>query len=161
MHDIQLFGRLEVRTRGIRLFGDDFGGAGPRQLLALLALRGEWSLVELADTLGVRTDTVKADLGILRDHLEPGVRRRDSVITTQRGRARLRTDRVHVDTATFDQLLATAAGRPPDRAARPLAAAAFLASRPLLEDEDAPWAAEARAEYRAKLIMAGDPQPIG
>ncbi|GAA1604057.1 hypothetical protein [Actinoplanes couchii] len=161
MHDIQLFGRLEVRTRGIRLTGDDLGGARPRQLLALLALRGEWSLVELAGTLGVPADTVKHDLGILREHLEPGVRRRDSVVATGRGRARLLADRVHVDTATFDQLLATAAGRPAARAARPLAAAAFLASRPLLEDEDAPWAAEARAEYRAKLIMAGDPQPIG
>ncbi|HWS31549.1 MAG TPA: hypothetical protein VN408_02270 [Actinoplanes sp.] len=161
MHDIQLFGRLEVRTRGIRLTGADLGGDRPRQLLALLALRGEWSLRELAGTLGVPADTVKHELGILRDHLEPGTRPRDSVIATQRGRARLLADRVHVDTATFDRLLASAAGRPASRAARPLAAAALLASRPLLEGEDAPWAAEARAEYRAKLIMAGDPQPIG
>jgi hypothetical protein len=161
MHDIQLFGVLEVRTRGIRLSGDDFGGARPRHLLALLALRGEWSLVELADTLEVSLSTLKEDLGILRDRLEPGVHRRDSVITSRRGRVGLAPDRVHVDTATFDQLVAAAAERPPARAARPLAAAAFLASRPLLEDEDAPWAAEARAEYRAKLIMASDPQPIG
>jgi hypothetical protein len=37
---------------------------------------------------------------------------------------------------------------------KPLTAAAFLATRPLLEDEDAPWAAELRSEYRAKLLMA-------
>jgi hypothetical protein len=160
MHDIQLFGVLEVRTRGIRLSGEDFGGARPRHLLALLALRGEWSLVELAGTLGVSPTTLKDDLGILRDRLEPGVGRRDSVITSDRDRVALAQERVHVDTATFDQLVAMAAERPPARAARPLAAAAFLASRPLLEDEDAPWAAEARAEYRAKLIMASDPQPI-
>jgi hypothetical protein len=160
MHDIQLFGRLEVRTRGIRLTGDDFGGARPRHLLALLALRGEWSLVELADTLGVSTNTLKDDLAMLRDRLEPGVRPRDSVIATHRGRVRLVTERVHVDAATFDELIAIAAERKPARAARLLAAAAFLASRPLLEDEDAPWAAEARAEYRAKLIMASAPQPI-
>ena len=159
MHDIQLFGSIEVRTRGIRLTGDDFGGARPRHLLALLALRGERSLVELADTLGVGIATVKDDLAVLRDHLEPGARRHDSVITTHRDRVRLAPDRVHVDTDTFDGLLAAAAGRPPARAVRPLAAAAALASRPLLEDEDAPWAAEARAEYRAKLIMASDPQP--
>jgi hypothetical protein len=160
MHDIQLFGHLEVRTRGLRLTGDDFGGARPRHLLALLALRGERSIVELADTLGVCTATVKDDLAILRDRLEPEARRNDSVITTHRGRVRLVSERVHVDTDTFDGLLAAAAGRPPARAARPLAAAAMLASRPLLEDEDAPWAAEARAEYRAKLIMASDPQPV-
>ncbi|GIE81526.1 hypothetical protein Aph02nite_74760 [Actinoplanes philippinensis] len=161
MHDIQLFGVLEVRTRGIRLSGEDFGGARPRHLLALLALRGEWSLVELADTLGVSATTLNDDLGILRDRLEPGVGHRDSVITSHQGRVGLARERVHIDTVTFDQLVAMAAERPPARAARPLAAAAFLASRPLLEDEDAVWAAEARAEYRAKLITASEPQPIG
>ena len=160
MHDIQLFGRLEVRTRGIRLHGDDFGGVRPRHLLALLALRGELSLVDLADTLGVSTATVKHDLEILRERLEPGARRRDVVLSVHRGRARLLPERTHVDTATFDELVAIAGERTAARAARPLAAAAFLASRPLLEDEDAPWAAEARAEYRAKLIMASTPQPI-
>ncbi|MEV0895764.1 hypothetical protein [Actinoplanes sp. NPDC049802] len=160
MFDIQLFGPLEVRTRGIVLSGDDFGGARPRHLLALLALRGGWSLVELAGTLGVTTATVKSDLAVLRDRLEPGVRDRDSVVVGRRGVFRLDPDRVHVDAATFDQLLAVAAGRPQARAARPLAAAGVLASRPLLEDEDAPWAAEARAEYRAKMIMASAPQPI-
>ncbi|WP_433793733.1 hypothetical protein [Actinoplanes sp. CA-252034] len=161
MHDIQLFGVLEVRTRGIRLSGEDFGGARPRHLLALLALRGEWSFVELADTLGVSATTLEDDLGILRDRLEPGVRHGDSVITSRQGRVALSRERVHVDTATFDRLVAVAAERPPARAARPLAAAAFLASRPLLEGEDVAWAAEARAEYRTKLIMASDPQPIG
>ncbi|GGN68059.1 hypothetical protein GCM10010112_32020 [Actinoplanes lobatus] len=160
MFDIQLFGPIEVRTRGIVLSGEDFGGARPRHLLALLALRGGRSLVELADTLSVAPATVKSDLAVLRDRLEPGVRDRESVITGRRGTFRLDPDRVHVDAATFDQLLTVASGRSADRATRPLAAAEVLASRPLLEDEDAPWAAEARAEYRAKLIMASAPQPI-
>ncbi|MFC7532634.1 hypothetical protein [Actinoplanes sp. GCM10030250] len=154
MFDIQLFGRLEVRTRGISLSGDDFGGRRPRHLLALLALRGERSLVELAELLDVPPGTVKDDLRLLRDHLEPGVRSRDSVIATHRGHLHLVPERVRVDAATFDALIAAAAGRPAERAARPLAAAAFLASRPLLEGEDAPWAAEARGEYRAKLLVA-------
>ncbi|WP_229073032.1 hypothetical protein [Actinoplanes sp. DH11] len=159
MFDIQLFGRLEVRTRGIRLGGDDFGGERPRHLLALLALRGDRSFVELAGLLGGPVDAVRADVAALRDSLEPGVRDRDSVVTSRRGRLRLVPDRVPVDTATFDELIAAAAGRTAERAARPLTAAAYLASRPLLEDENAPWAAEARAEYRAKLIMAG-PAPV-
>ncbi|MEU4419400.1 hypothetical protein AB0F81_02160 [Actinoplanes sp. NPDC024001] len=154
MYDIQLFGRIEVRTRGIQLSGNDFGGERPRHLLALLALRGERSAVELADTLGVAPATVKDDLRVLRERLEPGARERDSVVVTHRGRYHLAPERVRVDVATFDALVRAAAGRPAERAARPLSAAAFLASRPLLEEETAPWAAEARAEYRAKLVMA-------
>ena len=51
MYDIQLFGRLEVRTRGIRLAGRDFGGVKPRHILALLALRGGLHSEELAQLL--------------------------------------------------------------------------------------------------------------
>jgi DNA-binding SARP family transcriptional activator len=154
MFDIQLFGRIEVRTRGVRLAGADFGGDRPRHLLALLALRGEASISELADLLGTGKKTLAGDLGILREHLEPGVTERESVIVTQRGRLRLNPERVRIDVARFDELITVAAGRPAERAVKPLTAAAFLASRPLLEDEDAPWAAEARTTYRAKLAMA-------
>jgi DNA-binding SARP family transcriptional activator len=154
MFDIQLFGRIEVRTRGVRLSGADFGGDRPRHLLALLALRGEASISELADLLGTGRKNVEADLGILRQHLEPGASPRESVFVTQRGRLSFDPERVRVDVARFDELIALAASRPAGRAVKPLTAAAFLASRPLLEDEDAPWAAEARNEYRAKLMMA-------
>ena len=51
MHDIQLFGRLEVRTRGLRLAGRDFGGIKPRHILALLALRGPLAKAELTELL--------------------------------------------------------------------------------------------------------------
>jgi DNA-binding SARP family transcriptional activator len=154
MFDIQLFGRIEVRTRGVRLSGADFGGDRPRHLLALLALRGETSIKELADLLNTGKKSVEADLSVLRAHLEPGSNTRDSVIITHRGRVFLDPDRVRVDVARFDELIAAAAGRPADRAIKPLTAAAFVAAHPLLEDEDAPWAAEARNEYRAKLVMA-------
>jgi hypothetical protein len=154
MFDIQLFGRVEVRTRGIRLVGADFGGDRPRHLLALIALRGEVSTSELADLLRTKKKDVETDMSVLREKLEPGVAARESVIVTRRGRWALDPERVRVDVARFDELIAAAAGRPAGRAVKPLTAAAFLASRPLLEDEDEPWAAEARAEYRAKLVMA-------
>ena len=157
MFDIQLFGRVEVRTRGLRLSGADFGGDRPRHLLALLALRGEASISELADVLGTSKKSVEADLSVLRAHLEPGVNPRESVIIAHRGRLRLHPERVRVDVARFDELIAIAAGRPADRAVKPLTAAAFLATHPLLEDEDEPWAAELRNEYRAKLVMARRP----
>ena len=154
MFDIQLFGRLEVRTRGICLVGPDFGGDRPRHLLALLALRGEASISELAELVQAKMKAVETGVAALRQHLEPGVGPRESVIITQRNRMVLDPERVRVDVARFDELIAAAAGRPAERAVKPLTAAAFLANRPLLEDEDAPWAAEARAEYRAKLIMS-------
>lgn len=159
MFDIQLFGRVEVRTRGIRLVGSDFGGDGPRHLLAVLALRGGLSIVELTDLLGRKKKAIEGDLSILRERLEPDTSSRDSVIVTRRGRWSFDPERVRIDVARFDELIAAAAGRPADRAVKPLAAAAFLANRPLLEDEDAPWAAEARAEYRAKLLTTA--QPVG
>ena len=154
MFDIQLFGHIEVRTRGVRLAGADFGGDRPRHLLALLALRGEASISELAELLSTGRKKLEGALGILREHLEPGVGPRESVIVTQRGRLSFDPERVRVDVARFDELIAVAADRPAERAVKPLTAASFLASRPLLEDEDAPWAAEARNEYRAKLVMA-------
>src|SRR3954467_7912372 len=157
MFDIQLFGRIEVRTRGVRLSGADFGGDRPRHLLALLALRGEVSIKELADLLGTSKKSVEADLSVLRAHLEPGTNPRESVIVAHRGRLRLDPERVRVDVARFDELIALAAGRPSERAVKPLTAAAFLATRPLLENEDEPWAAELRNEYRAKLVMAQRP----
>jgi hypothetical protein len=154
MFEIQLFGRLEVRTRGIRLTGADFGGNRPRHVLALLALRGERSVAELAEVLRTTSKTVEGDLAVLRRRLEPQVSPRDSVIVGHRGRYTLDPERVRIDVARFDELIAAAAGRPAERAVKPLTAAAFLAGRPLLEDEDVPWAAEARAQYRAKLVMA-------
>src|SRR4051794_7290002 len=80
MFEIQLFGRLQVRTRGIRLSGADSGGARPRHLLALLALRGEMSTSELSELLHAPKKTIEADLSVLRHHLEPNTGARDSVI---------------------------------------------------------------------------------
>jgi len=154
MFDIQLFGQLEVRTRGECLAGDDFGGDRPRHLFALLALRGEASMSELAELFRTTPKAIESDLAVLRQHLEPGVTARDSVVVTHRNHVALDQDRVRVDAARFDELITAAAGRPANRAVKPLTAAAYLASRPLLEDVDEPWAAEARAEYRAKLVLS-------
>lgn len=154
MFDIQLFGRVEVRTRGIRLVGTDFGGDRPRHLLALIALRGELSTSELAGILNTGKNDVETDMSVLRDKLEPGVSSKDSVVMGRRDRWSLNPERVRVDVALFDELIAAAANRPAERAVKPLTAATFVANRPLLEDENEPWAADARAEYRAKLLTA-------
>ncbi|WP_127504509.1 hypothetical protein [Actinoplanes solisilvae] len=151
MFDIQLFGPVEVRTRGVVLAGTDFGGDQPRHLLALLALRGEMSTSELAGMLGEKKNSVESDMSVLRDRLEPGAAPRDSVVRREGSRWSLDPDRVRVDVARFDELVAAAASRPADRAVKPLTAASYVAARPLLEDENQPWATEARAEYRAKL----------
>ncbi|GAA0491514.1 hypothetical protein Ade02nite_22490 [Paractinoplanes deccanensis] len=147
MFDIQLFGRVEVRTRGTLLAGHDLGGDRPRRLLALLALRGPQSTAELADALEEKNNDIESDMSVLQDKMEPMIHR-------HRGRWSLDPDQVRVDVHRFDELLAAAAGRPAERALKPLTAATFLAARPLLEDEDTPWAAEARAAYRAKLVTA-------
>ncbi|MBL7260395.1 AfsR/SARP family transcriptional regulator [Paractinoplanes lichenicola] len=151
MFDIQLFGRVEVRTRGVLLAGTDFGGDHPRRILALLALRGEMSTSELAGVLGEKKKSVESDMSVLRDHLEPGTRPRDSVVRRRDGRWSLDPDRVRIDVARFDELITAALGRPAERRVKPLTAASFVACRPLLEEEDLPWAAEARDAYRTKL----------
>src|SRR4051794_21260415 len=105
MFDIQLFGRLEVRTRGICLIGADLGGDRPRQLFALLALRDGSSISELSELVRATGAAVETGLAVLRRHLEPGVQTQDSVIVARRGRYLLDPDRVRVDVARFDELI--------------------------------------------------------
>jgi DNA-binding SARP family transcriptional activator len=160
MYDIQLFGRLEVRTRGVRLAGGDFGGVRPRHILALLALRGAMHRTELADLLcdgrppAGPMATVEDDVTLLRHRLDPTSTVRNSVITSSNGGYELVAERVRVDVARFDELVAAAHGRTAERALRPLTAAAHLADRPLLADEEPAWATAARSRYRAKLRAA-------
>ena len=80
MFDIQLFGRIEVRTRGVRLAGADFGGDRPRHLLALLALRGEASISELADLLGTGRRRWRATSASCASTWSQGCAARESVI---------------------------------------------------------------------------------
>jgi DNA-binding SARP family transcriptional activator len=159
MYEIQLFGPLEVRTRGVRLTGDDFGGVTPRNILALLALHGDLHRSELAELLwpgeraAGRETTVEGQVSLLRRQLDPTGDPGDSVITTCNGGYALVAERVRVDVARFDQLVAAAAKRQGGSALRPLTAAAHLAGRPLLEDVDhAAWASEARERYRTRLV---------
>ena len=162
MYDIQLFGRLEVRTRGVRLSGRDFGGTKPRHILALLALRGPLGKGELIELLwdgrppANHKATVESYVSVLRHRLDPDGRARDSAINTRSGGGyALVTDRVRVDVARFDELVAAATGRSAAGALRPLTAAAELAGRPLLEEEaGSEWAGTARAHYRGRLVGA-------
>ena len=161
MNEIQLFGQLEVRTRGVRLSGRDFGGVKPRHILALLALRGALHKSELADLLWEagppvnHVATLESYVSVLRRRLDPETAARDSVICTRNGGYALDTERVRTDVARFDELVDAAVGRAPVRALPPLTAAVRLAERPLLEGEARPrWAAEVRERYRIRLVQA-------
>jgi DNA-binding SARP family transcriptional activator len=158
MYEIQLFGRLEVRTRGVRLSGRDFGGAKPRHILALLALRGALDAGELTELLwegrppASHVATVQSYVSLLRRRLDPEAATRDSVITTSHGGYALVADRVRVDVARFDELVTAATGRTASRALPPLTAAAYLADRPLLDGERSAWVEVARERYRVRLL---------
>jgi DNA-binding SARP family transcriptional activator len=160
MYDIRLFGRLEVRTRGIRLAGRDFGGVKPRHILALLALRGRLHSDELTQLLWdgrpPANHVVKLEscVSVLRHRLDPYGAARESVIALAGGGYALVADRVRVDVARFGELVTAAAGRTASRALPPLTAAAHLADRPLLSGERCAWAASARHEYRVRLLGA-------
>jgi DNA-binding SARP family transcriptional activator len=160
MYDIRLFGRLEVRTRGVRLTGRDFGGVKPRHILALLALRGSLHADELIELLwdgrppAGHVAGVQSYVSVLRRRLDPDARVRDSAIVTAGGGYALVADRVRVDVARFDELVAAAGGRTGGRALPPLTAAAHLAARPLLAEERSAWASDARDTYRARLLGA-------
>jgi DNA-binding SARP family transcriptional activator len=157
MYDIQLFGRLEVRTRGLRLSGRDFGGIKPRHIIALLALHGAMARDELAEALwdgrppANRVATVEGYVAVLRHRLDPSATVRDSVITSSDGGYALVADRVRVDVSRFDELVAAAHGRTARRALPPLTAATHLAAQPLLADERTAWATAVRSRYRARL----------
>jgi DNA-binding SARP family transcriptional activator len=155
MYEIQLFGRLQVRTRGVRLAGRDFGGVRPRHLLALLALHGALGSDELTELLwdgrppADHVATVQGYVAVLRHRLDPNG---ESVVATGNGGYVLIAERVRVDVARFDELVAAAIGRTPARALPPLRAAAHLANQPLLTGERSAWVDTARTVYRARLV---------
>lgn len=160
MYEIRLFGPLQVRTRGIRLAGRDFGGDTSRHILALLALRGELSSDVLADLLwdgrppAGHANALRDHMTVLRDRLDPGTSAADSVIVSTANGYALVADRVRVDVARFDELVGAAARRTAGRALPPLVAAAHVADRPLLAGERAGWAVSAREIYRVRLREA-------
>jgi DNA-binding SARP family transcriptional activator len=158
MYEIQLFGPLQVRTRGVRLAGRDFGGVGPRHILAMLALHGAMHKAELTEMLwdgrppANHVTTVESYVSLLRHRLDPSATARDSVITSSNGGYALIAEHVRVDVARFDELVAAASGRTAGRALRPLTAAAHLAASPLLSDEQSDWVTSARSLYRGRLV---------
>ncbi len=160
MYEIRLFGPLQVRTRGIRLAGHDFGGDGPRHILALLALRGELSPDVLTDLLwdgqppADHRQAVRDHVSQLRHRLDPDASAAHSVIATTGSGYALVADRVRVDVARFDELIAAAGRRTAVRALPPLVAAAHVADRPLLAGESSAWAGSAREIYRVRLREA-------
>jgi DNA-binding SARP family transcriptional activator len=159
MYEIRLFGPLQVRTRGIRLAGRDFGGPVQRHILALLALRGELSSDVLTDLLwngrppADHREAVRDHVALLRHKLDPEAASEPVITSTGHGYA-LVAERVRVDVARFDELIAAAGRRTGSRALPPLVAATHVAGRPLLAGERAAWAESAREIYRVRLREA-------
>jgi DNA-binding SARP family transcriptional activator len=160
MFEIRMFGPVQVRTAAGVLGGRDFGGVKPRQILALLGLNGALNKGELADRLWQGRPptnylaTVESYVSVLRRRLDPGRPARRSIVTTRNGGYALDTERVRTDVDRFDELLAAAAGRPPEAALPSLLAAVEVADQPLLVEEEPDWADEARERYRARLEHA-------
>lgn len=161
MYEIQLFGSVRVRTSGAVLSGRDFGGVKPRQILALLALRCVLHKDELAELLWRGSPpanhgaTLESYVSVLRRRLDPQGSPRRSMILTRNGGYRLDGDRVSVDVARFDALLAAAAGRDSAEALPLLRVALTLVDEPLLVDEpSADWAVDARERYRKRVVDA-------
>jgi DNA-binding SARP family transcriptional activator len=161
MFEIQLFGTMAVRSQHGRLSSRDFNGVKPRQILALLALRGSLQKGELADLLWEgnpppnHVATLESYVSVLRRRLDPTSVARRSILVTRNGGYALDPDRVCTDVHRFDQLLAVAAGASAERALPPLRQAIRLAAEPLLvEEPHLSWAVDARERYRARLVNA-------
>jgi DNA-binding SARP family transcriptional activator len=161
MYEIQLFGTMEVRSGRGRLSSKDFGGVKPRQILALLALRGALHKGELADLLWQANPptnhvaTLESYVSVLRRRLDPTAAASRSVVVTRNGGYALNPERVRVDVARFDELISAAVGTSAVAALPRLREAVRLAAKPLLVDEaHVAWAVDARERYRARLVDA-------
>ena len=160
----KLFGPLEVGCADGRHLGPrDFGGVKPKQVLEiLLTERGRpVSKDRMADLLWGESlprnvsATLETYVSVLRNRLEPGTRKDQSIVVTEPGAYRLDADRAEVDLDKFDELLARAAtlGMPGGRAT--LEEALRLVRGEVLADEPyAEWAFAIRDRYRDRFLQA-------
>jgi DNA-binding SARP family transcriptional activator len=153
---IKLFGPLVVESDDRVLGLRDFGGAKPKQLFEILVLaRGAAVTKErLADLLwgdnGPRNvaATLETYVSVLRNRLQPGVPRDESVLVTEPGAYRFDTSRVELDLDRFDALVAS-----PDRTR--LDEALAVASGEVVADEPyADWAVALRDRYQGRRVEA-------
>jgi DNA-binding SARP family transcriptional activator len=159
---LRLFGPIRLQVAGRTVGGRAFGGVKPRQILAAVALERGHVVTkdQIAEVLWGEappreyTAVVESYVSVLRHVLEPGVRRSQSVLLTERGGYRL-SPGVWLDIAAFDALVAGAAAATGAVAAARLEEALALVGGPLLEDEPyADWAVEARNVYHRRHVQA-------
>ena len=159
---IDVWGALSVERGEGSLGPKDIPGLKPKQLLEILvAERGHVvSKSRIADLLWSDavpkncSATLEAYVSVLRRVLEPGVRAKDSVITTHWGGYQLDVARTTLDLDEFDRLVKLASGQQPVVALELLTEAIALVRGPVLEDEPcAAWAGQLRAVYTQKYVQ--------
>jgi DNA-binding SARP family transcriptional activator len=160
---VDVFGPLRVTAPHGLLGPRDFSGVKPKQILeVLVAERGHGvSKAKLADALWGESlprnylATLETYISVMRQTLEPGVKARDSVVTTEHGGYHLDLDRLEVDLDAFDRLLRDASSAEPFAALRDLERALALVRGAVLEDEPyASWAEDLRSAYRQREVQA-------
>jgi DNA-binding SARP family transcriptional activator len=160
---ISIFGSLSVTTDDRVLGPRDFSGVKPKQVLEILAIEREHAVTKgrLAEYLWGEEPprnhlaTLESYVSVLRQTLQPGVRARESVISTEHGGYRLDTERVSVDLDEFDRAVAATAGKEPHVALAGLAEALAMVRGSVLEDEPyADWARDIRSMYEQRHVQA-------
>lgn len=169
MIEICLFGSARVYDDHHGVVLTEFQGVKPRQVLQILALADGHPVAKelLADQLWQGqpplswVSTIEGYISLLRRGLQAGVAARESVVQTRGGGYCLDRERITVDLARFDRLVARAEQeQDPGTALCGLREALALVRGEVLEGErNAAWIAEARSRYRLRVhravIMAG------
>lgn len=159
---VGMFGTLTVRVDERVLGPRDLGGVKPRRLLELLLLReGAVTKDELIDQLwGDKMPrdpiaTLEAYVSVLRNALQPGVHRDQSLIATEPGAYRLVRERADIDVDRFDALLRSLPGATGDERRALLLEACSLATAPVFADERyVEWTQGPRRHYERLRLDA-------
>ena len=155
MISLNLFGPLSVTVGGRRLGPRDLNGVKPRQILELLALhRRAVSKEELVDALFGRrmpvdpVATLESYVSVLRNVLQPGVHRDDSLIATVQGGYTLVRERALIDIDRFDEIVRSLPSlHDHDRRSLLLEAAEIAAGKVLENEPYAEWVQSERRHY--------------
>lgn len=162
---VNIFGVLSVTVDDRTLGPKDLGGVKPRQLLEMLVLqRRAVSKEEMVESLWARRQpldpnaTLETYISVLRNALQPGVNRNDSLIATVPGGYECVRDRATIDIDRFDEVLRAVSSADGAERRVLLGEAASIASGSLLANEPyAEWVQAERRHYdrlRLEVLVA-------